>query len=264
MIRANQLVKKIGGRTVLHGIRLEVRRGECLGILGPNGSGKSTLIRVLTGEWEADEGEVLLNGQQLRDLDPLLRARTWAVLTQELTGDVPFTVEELVAMGRHPHLGRWPWLRQKDREIVEEVLRKTGTEGLRHRWFPELSGGEKQRVALARALAQEPEILFLDEPTTYLDVCHQIRLLDLVRRLQREQTMTVVMVLHDLNLAAQYCDRLVLLKDGRIHAAGTPHEVMKTGLLEEVYGVKPLLVSHPSIPVPQVVLTAGSGEGVSC
>jgi iron complex transport system ATP-binding protein len=257
LIAAKGLGKKLGEKWILREIDLQVNSGECLGILGPNGGGKSTLVRLLAGEWKPDEGEVLLKGRRIGEWEPRERAKTVAVLTQEIAADVPFTAEEMVGMGRHPHLGRWPWMGERDRRVVEEVMRETGVETLRHRSFPELSGGEKQRVALARALAQEPELLILDEPTTFLDVRYQILLLDLVKRMQREKGLTVIMVLHDLNLAAQYCDRLLLLKDGLVHGVGTPDQVMDPALLEEVYGVKPIRVSHPDIPVPQVVLSAG-------
>jgi iron complex transport system ATP-binding protein len=254
MLTARRLGKKIGSRWILRGIDLTVTHGEMVGILGPNGSGKSTLIRLLTGEWTADEGEVWLDGQPVKRYSHKARARKVAVLTQETMREIAFTVREVVQMGRHPYQGRWPWATEADRQVVEKVMEETGLLPLGERLVPSLSGGERQRVAIARTMAQEPLLLVLDEPTTYLDIHHQLTILDLLKKWQHECGLTLVVVLHDLNLAAQYCDRLLFLKKGQAVKIGPVKEVLGERLIEEVYGVKTIIVPHPEMGVPQVFL----------
>ncbi|MRG28303.1 heme ABC transporter ATP-binding protein [Laceyella tengchongensis] len=256
LLRAEGLGKRLGGRWVLHEISLEVASGEMVGIIGPNGSGKSTLLSCLVGEKKADTGQVWLRDRPLAEMGAKERARQIAVLAQEEVGEIYFTVKGIVEMGRHPHLGHWPWLGERDERIVADVLRQTDSQHLAERIFAGLSGGEKQRVSLARALAQEPVLLVLDEPTAYLDLKYQFALLNWIKQWQASCGLTVIMVLHDLNLAAQYCDRLLVLKQGRIVRQGTPHEVIVPEMVEAVYGMSPIVVEHPLLGVPQVLLTA--------
>jgi iron complex transport system ATP-binding protein len=254
MLCAARLGKKIDGRWLLQEIDLCVKKGEMVGVLGSNGSGKSSLIRCLTGEWKPDSGEVRLKEKRIESYSPKQRSRIVAVLSQEPLGEIGFTVEEIVRMGRYPYRGRWPWASKHDLDVCERVLKQTGLWSMKHRQVAELSGGERQRVAIARTMAQEPELLVLDEPTTFLDIRHQLSILDLLKKWQRECGMTILVVLHDLNLAAQYCDRLVLMKEGQIVTSGVPEEVITRGRIEEVYGVKPLVLMHPKLNVPQVFL----------
>ncbi|MBA4542792.1 MULTISPECIES: heme ABC transporter ATP-binding protein [Thermoactinomyces] len=260
MLQAARLGKKAGGRWLLQEIDLCVEKGEMVGVLGANGSGKSTLIRCLTGEWKADSGEVRLKGERIDTYSPKERARIVAVLAQEPLGEIEFTVEEVVKMGRYPYQSRWSWASGRDFDVCDSVLRQTGLWPMKQRQLAELSGGERQRVAIARTMAQEPELLVLDEPTTFLDIRHQLAILDLLKKWQSECGLTILIVLHDLNLAAQYCDRLVLLKEGRMVTSGVPKAVITRERIEEAYGVTPLLMTHPTLHVPQVFLQPAKEE----
>ncbi|SFJ46443.1 heme ABC transporter ATP-binding protein [Thermoflavimicrobium dichotomicum] len=263
MLKAQGLVKSYGSRCVLHEVDLEVERGECVGIVGPNGSGKSTLMKVLIGEELADRGQVWLDGRELSLYHPKERAKKVAVLAQESLGSVPFTVEEVVYMGRYPYQKKWSWKGKKDRQIVEQMMKLMGIEAYRDRSVESLSGGERQRVAIAKALAQEPELLILDEPTTYLDIHYQLAILDLLHEYRQKHQLTMIMVLHDLNLAAQYCDRIVMLKEGKVHVIGRPEQVIQTRFIDEVFEVKPIILSHPKWHVPQLLLSAKRESCVS-
>jgi iron complex transport system ATP-binding protein len=259
MLRAKGLTKRYGGRFALEGVDLRVEQGETVGLIGPNGSGKSTLVRLLCGEEKPDEGRIFLAGRELSAWSPRERAKQMAVLPQEALPPVPFTVEEVVKMGRHPHMRR-PWMGREDWNVVEEVLERTGLAPARHRPVNRLSGGERQRVAIAKAMAQEPRLMILDEPTTYLDVRYQLEILDAVHR-WKKQGMAILMVLHDLNLAAQYCDRLLLLKEGALVGEGRPSEVIRSDLIREVYGIEVIIIPHPDSGVPQVLLKAREERG---
>ncbi|SEM90683.1 heme ABC transporter ATP-binding protein [Lihuaxuella thermophila] len=254
MLIAEGITKLYGGKKILDGIHLRLERGEFLGLLGPNGSGKSTLVKCLTGEERPDAGTIWLEGKELFSYSRKERAQKIAVLPQEGMEPVPFTVEEVVMMGRYPYQGKWSWLEAADREMVNRVLQETGIDHLSGRFVHHLSGGERQRVALAKTMAQEPELLVLDEPTTYLDIRYQCHLLELIRSWQERKQLTVLIILHDINLAAQYCDRLLLLKEGKLVQSGKPEEVIQPTVIEEVYGVKPLVIRHPQLQVPQILL----------
>ena len=225
-----------GPKIVLNGIDLSVARGEFLGVIGPNGSGKTTLVRVLTRVLAPRQGEILLNGENIWRVPLKDFARRVAVVSQTVPA-VPMTVEEFVLLGRIPHYRDLQFLETgKDAAAAERAMCVTGVEGLRGRGMDQLSGGERQLVAIARALAQEPEWLFLDEPTAHLDIAHQVRILDLLSELNQSSHLTLVMVLHDLNLAGEYCRELALLHRGRLARKGTPEEVLEYGILEHVYG----------------------------
>lgn len=252
MLTVKGLSKHYGNRAVLKDIHLQVHPGECLGILGPNGSGKSTLIQLLAGEDRPDQGEIKLQNQDLFTYSSKQRAQQMAILLQEGLSELPFTVREVVMMGRHPYQGKWPWADVTDHQIVEKILQKLNLQQMGNRLLSELSGGERQRVALAKAMAQQPQILLLDEPTTFLDIQYQIRLLTLLKEWQKDQSLTIVTVLHDLNLAAQFCDRLLLLKDGEIQLIGTPSEVIQPKWIEQIFGVKSSVIEHPTRKVPQI------------
>ncbi|HEY3083013.1 MAG TPA: ABC transporter ATP-binding protein [Chloroflexota bacterium] len=233
-------------RPVLRGVSLEPRPGRVLGLLGPNGAGKSTLVRLAAGLLRPERGRVLLEGRDLRGWTRREVAKRIAVLPQDGVLPPAFTVWEVAMMGRTPHLG---WLGaegSRDRAVVARALEQTDARALAERRTDELSGGERQRVLLARALAQEPSVLLLDEPTVHLDLGHQVALLELVIRRAREGGLAVLAVFHDLNLAAQSCDELALLSEGRLVAAGPPDDVLRSPTIRDVYGVDLVSLSHPT------------------
>ncbi|MFC4811196.1 ABC transporter ATP-binding protein [Paenibacillus sp. GCM10023250] len=254
MIEARGLSMVLGGRQVLNGIDVDFKQGAMYGIIGPNGVGKSTLLRLLAGTERPTAGEVLLEGQAVSVYKRKDLAKRIAVLQQGGLPAVGFTVRETVAMGRFPYQN---WLGEEGADgerAVERVLRELGLADLRDRRIDVLSGGERQRVALAKAMAQEPELLLLDEPTTYLDIGYQVQLLDAVKRWQAERRLTVVAVLHDLNLASHYCDALLVLREGKIEAFGPPSEVVRPELIARVFGARTVVLPHPETGVPQLLL----------
>jgi iron complex transport system ATP-binding protein len=230
---------------VLEALSLEIHEGEIVALVGPNGSGKSTLLRALGRVLKPKTGVVYLDGRVMREWPTREVARRLALLPQGPTLANDMTVEELVTMGRSPHQGILGILTRADEEAVQQAIRDTSIEGLTRRQVSELSGGERQRVWLAMALAQQPHILLLDEPTTFLDLNHQLEVLDLVRDLNRQRGLTVVMVLHDLNQAARYAGRMVVLKQGRIYADGPPRAVLTPATLREVFGVEGHIMAGP-------------------
>jgi len=248
-----------GARLVLHEIDLHVQSGEILALIGPNGAGKTTLIRAVSGVIRPQAGSLKAAGESLAGMNASQRARKLAVVPQARNLPDPYTVWQTVLLGRTPYLG---WLGQpteRDRTRVRWALERTETLELAERHIGELSGGEQQRVLLARALAQETPLLLLDEPTAHLDLHHQTTLLDLVYALTRENHLTVLMALHDLNLAALYADRVALLVDGRLQAVGTPAEVLTAERLSEAYRLPLHVIQHPDFGVP-LVLPDGLGR----
>ncbi len=235
-IDARGIAVRYGSREAISNIDLRVAPGEILGIIGPNGSGKSTLVRALGGLRAPDRGEVLLDGRGLDTIGRRERGRVIALVPQETHVSFPLKVRDLVLLGRSPHTGAFGWESARDLDVARRAMERTDVLALADRPIDELSGGERQRAVLARALAQEPRVLLLDEPTTYLDLRHTVLLLDLVATLCAEEQLTVVLVLHDLNLAGMYCDRLALLSDGHLHSYGAPAEVLVYKDLCEVYG----------------------------
>ncbi len=260
-IAARHLVCGYDGREVLHDLSLSVARGELVGVLGPNGSGKSTLLRAVTGVLPLTSGEVELFGRSLGRLRRREIARRVGVVPQGGQTAFEFTVREIVAMGRTPHVGRLHGETTHDRAAIEAALARTDCGELADRLVSELSGGEAQRVIIARALAQEPELLLLDEPTAFLDLSHQIEVFELLRRLNRAEGLTVVCISHDLNLAALYCDRLVLLRDGRVADEGHPNDVVNAGRIKEVYGASVLVDRETPSGRPRVTLLRSPAEG---
>ncbi len=254
LLTADDLQVRLGSRTVLDGVTCAFTPGSFTGIVGPNGSGKTTLLRALSGVMSPTAGQVCLDGRPIRSLPPRARARQIAVVAQHLADEFDFTAEEVVAMGRYPHLGRWRSEGPTDRTQVQQAMAVTGTADLASRRFSSLSGGERQRVAIARALAQQAQIVLLDEPSNHLDVRHVVSLFDLLTSLNREQGLTVVAVLHDLNLAALYCARLMLLHRGQMVAAGRPAEVLQPEVINRAYGSQVMVTTHPLTGTPQVVL----------
>jgi iron complex transport system ATP-binding protein len=218
----------------LEDVSLRVEPGEVVGLLGPNGSGKSTFVKILSGVLSPYEGSVRVDGTEVRTARRRDLAAKIAVVPQETTFSFPFTVLQTVLMGRHPHLAGLAFETHRDVELARVALDRCGARPFESRSIHELSSGERQRVVFARALAQEPRALLLDEPASFLDIRHQTELYDLVRDLAAEGT-TVLTVLHDLNLAAEYCDRIYLLREGRVAAAGPTDEVLTYSNLTRVY-----------------------------
>lgn len=221
---------------VLHDVSLDVSPGEFIGLLGPNGSGKSTLLKLLYGYLHPKAGSVLLKGREVQRLSPRAVAQTIAVVPQETTETFGFTVAERVLMGRHPFLGPFEFETERDLQIARHAMEVTDTLRFRDRTFNEMSGGERQRAAIASALAQTPEVLLLDEPTAMLDIKYQAQIMRLLRQLNRDRGTTVVMTMHDINLAALVCQRLVLLKAGRIAFDG-PIGAVDATALADIYEV---------------------------
>jgi ABC-type cobalamin/Fe3+-siderophores transport system ATPase subunit len=246
MLELRDVAFGYGDRSVLEGVSLELRAGRVVGLLGPNGAGKSTLVRLAAGLLRPARGSVRLDGRDLASWRRREVASRLALLPQDGVMPPAFTGREIALMGRTPHLG---WLSPEgpaDREAVERALRLADASAFADRRVGELSGGERQRLLLARALAQEPSVLLLDEPTVHLDLGHQLAMLELVVDLARRRDLAVLAVYHDLNLAAQSCDELLVLHGGRIAARGAPDEVLRSELVAAVYGVELELVQRAS------------------
>jgi len=242
------------GADVLSDVSLRLAPGDFVAVAGPNGSGKSTLIRAMSRVLRPRRGSALLEGADLYELPARRSAQAIAVLPQETALEFEFTCEEIVLMGRSPHLGRFDTETDRDHAIVREAMERTSTWDLRHRAIVELSGGERQRVLLARAFAQEPRVLLLDEPTSHLDLTFQVQILRLVRQLRDEKKTAVLASLHDLNLASAYADRIVLLSKGRVVATGTPKDVLTEAVLRPVFGEDLTVRMHPDTGAPLVLV----------
>ncbi len=242
---AEDLILGYGQRPVLQGLNLSLDDGEVLGLLGPNGAGKTTLLRALAGLLAPRRGRVRLDGQDLSRLDRRARARLLGWVPQRESAAWSLTVREMVQLGRAPHRGWFLPFTAEDRRIVDESLARTGLTDLQSRPVNTLSGGEFQRVLLARALAQRPRVLLLDEPTASLDIHHQIDILDRVQQLAQAEGLAVAMAIHDLNLAARYCSRVVLLRGGQVWSSGPPQEVLTPENLHAVFGVRAQLYRDP-------------------
>jgi iron complex transport system ATP-binding protein len=263
VIRVQAVSKRYEGTSVLEQVELSVKAGESFGIIGPNGSGKTTLLKLLSGLETPDSGIASMDGRPVTSYKRKELARWLAVLQQDALPPIGFSVQDVVSMGRYP-FQNWLGEEQGDSEaLIDSVLECMSLTALADRPVDRLSGGERQRVALAKAMAQQPKVLLLDEPTTYLDIGYQIQLMDLIRGWQRSSELTVVAVLHDLNLAAMYCDRLLMLHNGKVICIGTPREVLTPARIESVYGAKAKVVPHPTSGVPQIMLESSLLEGTS-
>jgi iron complex transport system ATP-binding protein len=247
-----------GGTLVLDGVSTTIPRGGLVGILGPNGSGKTTLLRILAGLLRPSQGSVSLDGADLRTVPRASVARRMAMVPQETQLAFEYTVLEMATMGRYPHLGAFEIEGPEDLEIAREALRATGTDHLASRLFNTLSGGEKQRVVIAGALAQAPEILLLDEPTASLDLAYQLEIRSILRSLNRERDLTIVVSTHDLNFAASLCRELVLLHQGRVLASGPTEAMLEASLIRKLYGVDVDITANPRTGQITVVPVARS------
>ena len=242
-----------GERTVLDTLNVDIKRGAVTSIVGPNGCGKSTLLRTMSRLLNPTKGEIVLDGKSIHDIPTRKLATQLGLLPQTPIAPDGIVVADLVGRGRTPHqgiLGRWS---QQDYDIVAEALETTGISDLAERSIDELSGGQRQRVWIAMALAQRTDTLLLDEPTTYLDVKHQLDVLDLLTELNRDRGTTIVMILHDLNLAARYSDELVAVSGGKVFAHGHPREVITKENVKSVFGIDSVIITDPVSDQPAVM-----------
>ena len=260
MLEIRNIAGGYGGADILGGVDFSVETGEMLGIIGPNGCGKTTLLRFITGVLRPRRGEVLIEGKSVLDFPRRELARISACVTQEAATDFSFDAREIVTMGRHPYISRFGWETRHDIETVDRAMEFTDVTHLADRPITDLSGGERQRVFIAMALAQEPRLLLLDEPTSHLDINHQLAIMDIVSRLHRESSVTVVMVSHDLNLASEYCDRLLMMNEGRVAHHGTPEEVLTPENIERIYGTRVHVERNPASGRPHIILISRSAE----
>ncbi|MEV6350043.1 ABC transporter ATP-binding protein [Actinoplanes sp. NPDC051851] len=252
-LRADHVALGYDGKRIVHDLDLTVPDGSFTAIVGANGSGKSTLLRGLARLLKPQGGTVLLDGKAIHDQPSKEVARRLGLLPQSQAAPDAISVADLVARGRYPHQSLLRQWSPADQAAVTAALELTGTAELAGRAFDELSGGQRQRVWLAMALAQETDILLLDEPTTYLDIAHQIEMLDLCARLRTERNATLVAVLHDLNLAARYATHLVAMKDGAIVAEGDPRSIITPELIEKVFGLPCRVITDPESQTPLVI-----------
>jgi iron complex transport system ATP-binding protein len=241
---------------VLRDISLKASPGEMVGLIGPNGSGKSTIIKALSRVLQPESGKITVNGRDILTIPRQELACQVGVVPQLPLLPSSFTAFEIVLMGRNPHLGLLQSESQHDLEMAREAMLKTGTAELANRHVNELSGGEIQCLLIARVLVQETGAVLLDEPTANLDIGRQVEILDLIKKLCNENQLTVLAAIHDLNLAAQYCDRVILIYDGKIHAEGAPGKVITEANMRQVYGAEECVYTHPANGLPTVLLGA--------
>lgn len=243
-VSAQALAYQVDAQWLLDGVSLLVDKGELVGLIGPNGAGKSTLLRAISGILRCQDGSVVLEGKDITNMTVKDLAAGLALVPQIAPYTHGFTSMELVLMGRYPHLGRFQVEGNADEKIAREAMAMTETDRFADRTLDTLSGGERQRVFVARALAQQPRILLLDEPTSNLDVLHQLMVLDLVRQLV-DDGLTAVAAFHDLSMAARYCDKLVVMSGGKVIATGPPEKVLNPELIETVFKVKAAVYKDP-------------------
>ncbi|NQS99597.1 MAG: ABC transporter ATP-binding protein [Candidatus Omnitrophica bacterium] len=256
MLEINNLSCGYDDKVVIREMNCQIKHKEIVGIIGPNGSGKTTLLRAITRVLKPKQGEILLKERDIRQMSLKALAREIAVVAQSLPGG-SVSVEEFVLLGRIPHLNRLQFLETKqDLAVAERAMSLTDSLRIKDQFIEEISGGERQLAQIARALAQEPTLLLLDEPTAHLDITHQVGVLDLIKRLNREFGLTVIMVLHDLNLASAYCDRLILLHNGGIHQQGSPKQVLTYQTIEEVYQTVVVVKQDPLTSRPYIFLVS--------
>jgi iron complex transport system ATP-binding protein len=256
-IQTGNLTFAYRNKPVLDGVSLCVQKGEMVGILGPNGSGKTTLLKIFSAVLMG-RGEVKLNGRDIQTYGKRELSQLFAMVPQESQMLFPYTVAEIVLMGRASYHSPLALEGERDLEIARASMALTDCLSFADRYLHELSGGEKQRVIIARALAQEPQILLLDEPSAFLDLKHQVQVFELMRRLNRERNLTIVAALHDLNLAALFFPRLVMLRDGKVYRDGSPNDVLTEETIEEVYGINVKIQPDPSGGKPQLFISSAS------
>ena len=252
-VKIENLSFSYGDREVLKKICADFKPGMVCGLLGPNGSGKTTLLKNIAAILKPQKNAVYINCRDITGITPLEIAKEMALVPQSTHIDFDFTVEEIVMMGRTPHIKGFAGESSEDREIVQQALETVRVSHLKDRSIKSLSGGELQRVVIARALAQKTRIILLDEPVSQLDIHHQLSIMETITGLAHEQNFTIVTVLHDLNLAAEYCDSIYLLKDGQIVCGGPPKEVLTFEMIESVYDIVCLVYENPVSKKPHII-----------
>lgn len=257
-ISAENISVSYGDHQIIEKLSLEISQGGFIGILGPNGCGKTTFLRTLSRILTPKEGAVYIEGTDVNEFDSKALARTIGCVSQETNIAFNFTVKDVVMMGRHPHIGRLTPLSEADLKIVDDAMKTTNVSHLADRFVTEISGGERQRVLIARSIAQQPKILLLDEPTSHLDISHQIEILSMIQALTPK--ITVVGVFHDLNLASHFCDRIVLMETGKIIKVGTPAEVLTTELIKKSFSTRMMVTTHPISGKPYLVPEYGVNQ----
>ena len=260
LVRINNLSGGYHKTAVIKDISFDIKKGDFLGIIGPNGSGKSTLLKLMSRALRPCSGNITLEGKDIEGMDLKEFCRKVAFVPQDTLINFSFSVEEIVLMGRIPHLKRMQFEGKADFSIAERALGLTDTLYIKEKAIDELSAGERQRVIIAKALAQEPMLLFLDEPTSHLDIGHQVQILNLLKKLNKEQDLTVVMVMHDLNLASEYCDRIILLDQGSVFKNDTPEQVLTYQNIEAVYKTIVVVNKNPVSKKPYVILVSGDDK----
>jgi ABC-type cobalamin/Fe3+-siderophores transport system ATPase subunit len=253
MLSARDVWAGYDGRAVLRGLDLDVRAGEVVALIGPNGCGKTTLVRAISGVIRAERGDVTLDGEDLRALATRERAKRIAVVPQGAQLPPGFTAFEQVLFGRSPYISLLGSESADDIDVAREAMDATDCWSLRARPAEELSGGERQRVLIARALAQQPRALLLDEPTSHLDLAHQVLALDLAGKLGRERRLAVLMAVHDLTQASLFADRIAVMEEGKIAVEGSPDEVLRPEVIERAYGLRVSVIAHPESARPVVL-----------
>jgi iron complex transport system ATP-binding protein len=243
-----------GQKEIIKDVSFSATEGDFIAVIGPNGAGKTTLFRALTSVLPLSKGSVFYRGKDTCKINSREFAREITAMPQIVEAPFSFTVEEFVFLARFAHLGRFDRPTKIDLEALEQALFLTDIAGLRIRRISELSGGERQRVLLAQCLAQSPLLLFLDEPTVHLDIAHEIAIMNIIKKLNKENAVTVIMILHDLNLAAEYCREIMLLNDGRIFRKGVPDDVLTGQNIREVYGVNVLVQKNPISEKPFILI----------
>lgn len=243
-IIADNLTQQFQHKVAVNGVNVSIEQGKVYSIIGPNGCGKSTLLKMLARQLKPKIGEVIVDGKSLYQMSPKKAAQKMALLAQS-SDIVDITVHQLISYGRSPHKSMLQKMNAEDEKIIEKAVEQTNLEHLMDRNVATLSGGERQRVWIAMAIAQQPTILFLDEPTTYLDVSHQLEVMEVVEELNRKHDVTIMMVLHDMTHAAAYSDEIIVMNKGEVYAQGTPQAVMTPAMLKEVFHVKAQIYTDP-------------------
>ena len=256
MLSIHKISAGYGDKVVLSDVNMDVEAGDFVGLIGPNGSGKTTLLRVISKVLKPFKGHVLLNEEDIVTVSRSVLARSMAFLTQEISLNLPFTVRQMTLMGRFPYLSQYGKESDEDIAIAEDAMKLADVLPLADRFITEVSGGERQRALIAMCLAQQPDILLLDEPTNHLDIGHQLAVLDLIRKLNRQTNMTVVAVFHDLNIASEYCDKIMVLDEGQVAEFGTPKEVLTSEMILKVYRAKVVTEVNPVSHKPHIVIAA--------
>jgi iron complex transport system ATP-binding protein len=254
IISAKNINFSYAAKPVMEDVSFAIDEAQIVSIIGPNGSGKTTLLKIINGTLFPDAGQMLIDGKETSRWSRKDIAQKVAIVPQETAVIFPFYAEEIVLMGRFPHLSNYRFEDKKDYRMVREAMEKTDTLSFAAQRFDELSAGERQRVLIARALAQEPKVLLLDESTVFLDLKHQVQFLTLLQQLKTAQQLTVIFVTHDINLAAQHASRIILLYSGKIYAIGKPAEVITAANIKEVYDVDSLIDQNPQSGLPRMTL----------